>query len=107
MGHRLSEAGIFDFSGNLRIYRESGDKIGKKEKAIRKRTDEDYTVGKGNFVKLEDLRHKRRRAFTRILEGLGIIAVAAGAAATIIIASDGCGEKSEPQEDVNSIALDL
>lgn len=104
MGHRSSEAGIFDFGGNLRIYRKSGDRIGKKEEAIRKRIDGDHAVGNGNFIALENLRHKRRRAVVKILEGIGIIAVAAGAAA-IIIASDSCGEKPASQEDVNSIAF--
>lgn len=105
--HRPSEAGIFDFVDNVKTCRELGDQIGKKAAAIRERMNGEHAVGNGNFIALENLRHKQRRAFARILEGLGIIAVAAGAAATIIVASDGCGKKSAPQEDVNPIASDL
>lgn len=103
--HRPSEAGIFDFADNVKACKELGDKIVKKAAAIRQRSlNGDHEVGNGNFITLENLRHKRRQAFTRILEGLGIIVVAAGAAATIIIASDGCG-KSASQDEVSSTCV--
>lgn len=98
--HRSSEAGIFDFVDNVKTYRELGDQIAKKIAAIRGRINGDHTVGNGNFVKLESLRHAQRQALAKILKGILIIAVAAGAAATIIIASDGCGETGKQDSSV-------
>lgn len=105
--HRPSEAGAFDFGSNYRAYTDSGAQIEKEKVVIRHRREGEHTVGNGHFIRLEKLRSTQRQALIKILEGIGIFAVAAGAAATIIIASDGCGEKSAPKEDVNSIALDL
>lgn len=103
MKHTSSVGGAFDFGDNFRAYRELGSQIIWKATAIRNRSlNGDHEVGNGNFIRLEDLRHKQRQALLKILEGIGIIVAIAGATVIGVSSLEGC-EGSAPQDEVSSV----
>ncbi|MBI4995157.1 hypothetical protein HZC21_06000 [Candidatus Peregrinibacteria bacterium] len=100
MKHRKES--IFAFGNNLGIYRNLEGQIDREEMGIKRCIDKDREVGNGHLVKLDKLRRAQRQALLRILKGLVIIAVGAGAAVASISYLDSC-EKSAPQDQVSSI----